>query len=49
MRKPLIDPVVVGSGKPLFQEGLAKTPLEVVRSTTFGSGVHHVIHAPRSA
>ncbi|MFD9223580.1 hypothetical protein ACFWDI_27090 [Streptomyces sp. NPDC060064] len=48
MRKLLIAPVV-GSGKRLFQEELAKTPLEVVRSTTFGSGVHHVIHAPRSA
>ncbi|MEU9011700.1 hypothetical protein AB0D12_18355 [Streptomyces sp. NPDC048479] len=49
MRKLLIGPVV-GSGKRRpFQEGLAKTPLEVVRSTTFGSGVHHVIYAPRSA
>ncbi|WP_327327391.1 hypothetical protein OG735_36400 [Streptomyces sp. NBC_01210] len=48
MRKQLIDPVV-GSGKRLSQDEPAKTPLEVVRSTTVGSGVHHVIHAPRSA
>ncbi|WP_031518124.1 dihydrofolate reductase family protein [Streptomyces sp. NRRL F-5123] len=42
----LIDPVVVGHGKRLFQDGLPTTPLTVVRSETFGSGVHHVVYAP---
>lgn len=44
----LVAPAV-GGGKRLFQEGLAPTLLEVVRSRTFGPGVHHVIHAPRGA
>jgi dihydrofolate reductase len=43
----LIDPVVVGRGKRLFQEGLPTTPLHVVKSEMFGSGVHHVVYAPQ--
>lgn len=43
----LIDPVVVGHGKRLFQEGLPQTPLTVVSSRMFGSGVHHVVYAPQ--
>jgi dihydrofolate reductase len=43
----LIDPVVVGSGKRLFQDGLPSLPLGVVNSEMFGSGVHHVVYAPR--
>lgn len=42
----LIDPVVVGRGKRLFQEGLAEIPLTVVKSELFSSGVHHVVYAP---
>lgn len=45
----LIDPVVVGRGKRLFQDGLPATPLTVVSSETFGSGVHHVVYAPQHA
>lgn len=43
----LIDPVVVGRGKRLFQEGLANTALTVVSSEMFDSGVHHVVYAPQ--
>lgn len=45
----LIDPVLVGRGKRLFQDGLPNTPLSVVSSELFGSGVHHVVYAPHSA
>ncbi|MEV6006467.1 dihydrofolate reductase family protein [Streptomyces sp. NPDC051976] len=45
----LIDPVVVGRGKRLFQDGLATTPLTVVSSEMFSSGVHHVVYAPQRA
>jgi dihydrofolate reductase len=45
----LIDPVVVGHGKRLFQDGLATTPLTVVSSEMFSSGVHHVVYAPQQA
>ncbi|WUH89977.1 dihydrofolate reductase family protein [Streptomyces sp. NBC_00433] len=45
----LIDPVVVGRGKRLFQDGLPATALKVVSSETFGSGVHHVVYAPQHA
>jgi dihydrofolate reductase len=40
----LIDPVVVGRGKRLFQDGLPSIPLTVVTSEMFGSGVHHVVY-----
>ncbi|MYS20728.1 Dihydrofolate reductase [Streptomyces sp. DvalAA-14] len=43
----LIDPVVVGRGKRLFQEGLPTIPLRLVASETFGSGVQHVVYAPQ--
>jgi dihydrofolate reductase len=43
----LIDPVVVGHGKRLFQDGLPTIALDVVKSEMFGSGVHHVVYAPR--
>ncbi|MBY8877906.1 dihydrofolate reductase family protein [Actinacidiphila acidipaludis] len=43
----LVDPVVVGRGKKLFQDGLPTMPLTVVKSEMFGSGVHHVVYAPR--
>lgn len=37
--------VAVQGGR-LLQDGLPATPLTVLRSETFGSGVHHVVHAP---
>ncbi|MEZ0089099.1 dihydrofolate reductase family protein [Streptacidiphilus sp. EB129] len=43
----LVDPVVIGHGKRLFQDGLERTPLDVVSSRMFGSGVHHVVYAPK--
>ena len=45
----LIDPVVVGRGKRLFQDGLPELPLTVVKSEMFGSGVHHVVYAVGAA
>jgi hypothetical protein len=36
---------VVGSGKKLFTDG-AKVPLTLVSSTTFSTGVLHVVYAP---
>ncbi|CAG6396217.1 dihydrofolate reductase family protein [Streptomyces cocklensis] len=45
----LIDPVVVGRGKRLFQDGLSNTALTVVSSEMFDSGVHHVVYAPQQA
>jgi dihydrofolate reductase len=44
----LVDPVIVGRGKRLFQDGLPAVPLSVVSSQTFGSGVHHVVYAPQN-
>jgi dihydrofolate reductase len=41
----LVDPVVIGRGKRLFQDGLPTIPLTVAGSQMFGSGVHHVVYA----
>lgn len=41
----LVHPVVVGSGKKLFEDG-AKVPLQLVESTTFKTGVLHLVYAP---
>ena len=41
----LVHPVVVGSGKKLFTDG-AKVPLTLVSSTTFETGVLHLVYAP---
>ena len=41
----LVHPVVVGSGKRLFTDG-TKVPLTLVSSTTFTTGVLHVVYAP---
>jgi hypothetical protein len=43
----LIDPVLAGRGKRLFQDGPAPTPLTVVSSQMFGSGVRHIVCAPQ--
>jgi dihydrofolate reductase len=53
MRHDLIDelrlmvfPIVVGSGKQLFEDGLEKTVLRLVDKTTFGSGVVVLTYRP---
>lgn len=43
----LVHPIVVGHGKKLFADG-ATVPLELVSSTTFGSGVLHLVYAAAS-
>jgi dihydrofolate reductase len=44
----LVHPVVVGHGKKLFADG-AKVPLQLVSSTTFTTGVLHLVYAPTAA
>jgi dihydrofolate reductase len=53
MRLDLIDeyrlmvfPIVVGSGKRLFEDGLEETLLRLVDTTTFGSGVVVLTYRP---
>jgi dihydrofolate reductase len=43
----LVHPVVVGSGKKLFNDG-AKVPLQLVSSTAFKTGVLHLVYAAAS-
>jgi dihydrofolate reductase len=45
----LVDPVIVGHGKRLFQDGLPSIPLTVVTSEMFTSGVHHVVYGVGAA
>ena len=40
----LVHPIVVGHGRKLFADG-ATVPLRLVDSTTFGSGVVHLVYA----
>ncbi len=42
----LIHPIALGNGKRLFDGLETPAPLEVVSSTTFGSGVMYVIYRP---
>lgn len=44
----LVHPVVVGRGQRLFVDG-AKVPLELASSTTFETGVVHLVHRPAGA
>lgn len=44
----LVHPIVVGSGKKLFEDG-ATVPLTLVSSTTFSTGVLHLVYAPATA
>ena len=44
----LVHPVVVGSGKKLFADG-ATVPLTLASSTTFSTGVLHLVYAPAQA
>jgi dihydrofolate reductase len=42
----MIHPVVVGSGRRLFENGTGQTPLELVESKTFSSGVLNLTYRP---
>ena len=44
----LVHPIVVGTGKKLFTEG-ATVPLKLASSTTFGTGVVHLVYASADA
>jgi dihydrofolate reductase len=42
----MIHPIVVGSGKRLFENGSPTTPLELVGSETFSTGVLNLTYRP---
>jgi dihydrofolate reductase len=42
----LIHPIAVGSGKQLFPGGSEQTPLKLIDSKTFSTGVIYAIYAP---
>jgi dihydrofolate reductase len=42
----LVHPIVVGSGKRLFEEGIGQVPLKLVESKTFSTGVLSLAYAP---
>jgi dihydrofolate reductase len=42
----LVHPIAVGSGKRLFPDGSAQTPLKLVDSQTFDTGVLYLTYAP---
>jgi dihydrofolate reductase len=44
--KLMIHPIVVGSGKKLFEDGEKRTALELVDSKTFSTGVVYVTYRP---
>jgi dihydrofolate reductase len=44
----LVYPIVLGSGKRLFREGLAKTGLKLVEAKALSSGVVHLLYRPDS-
>jgi dihydrofolate reductase len=44
--KLMIHPIVVGSGKRLFEDGESQTALELVESRTFSTGVLYVTYKP---
>jgi dihydrofolate reductase len=44
--KLMIHPILVGSGKRLFEEGERQTELELVDSRTFSTGVHYLTYRP---
>jgi dihydrofolate reductase len=45
----LVHPLVVGSGKRLFEEGTGKVPLSLLSSKTFSTGVLYLVYAPAPA
>jgi dihydrofolate reductase len=42
----LVHPIVVGSGKRLFEEGMGQVPLKLVESKTYGTGVLSLTYVP---
>jgi dihydrofolate reductase len=42
----MVHPVVVGTGKRLFRDGIDKTALKLVESTTFSSGIVVLFYEP---
>jgi len=46
--KLMVHPVVVGSGKRLFEEGERQTALDLVDSRTFSTGVVYLTYRPAS-
>jgi dihydrofolate reductase len=44
--KLMVHPVIVGSGKRLFEDGEKQTPLELVDSKTFSTGVVYLTYKP---
>jgi dihydrofolate reductase len=42
----LVHPIVVGDGKRLFTGATGQRPLELVDSTTFSTGVLHLVYRP---
>jgi dihydrofolate reductase len=42
----LVHPIVVGSGRRLFEDGTDRKPLELVDSTRFSTGVLHLTYRP---
>jgi dihydrofolate reductase len=45
----MIHPIVVGSGKRLFEDDTANTPLELVESQTFSTGVLNLTYRPATS
>jgi len=45
----LVHPIVVGRGKRLFDNGSGQIPLDLVKSTTFSTGVLSLTYAPAGA
>ena len=42
----MVHPIVLGSGKRLFEDGIERAELELVDAKTFGTGVVHLIYRP---
>jgi dihydrofolate reductase len=42
----MVHPIVLGSGKRLFEDGGERERLELVDAKTFGTGVVHLIYRP---
>ena len=47
--KLMVHPIIVGSGKKLFEDGEKRTPLELVESKTFTTGVVYLTYRPASS
>ena len=47
--KLMVHPIIVGSGKKLFEDGEKRTPLELVESKTFTTGVVYLTYRPATS